>query len=115
MRKRLIVSSRQLVATGPTLSAILRYCVGLAAAYQGPTVTAILSGDAVRCAVKGSQRTSTDHLLLSAKAHFIEIWADRESLEAIRLSPEHLVEGVQVVSTEEILELWTNSDLQVSF
>ncbi len=113
--KTYLISSRQLVATGPTLVAILRFAIGISAAYRGPLVTVVLSGEAVRCALRQSQQSMTSVYLRSAKAREIKIWAESESLEALGIEHGDLVEQVVVVRSEEIAEEWTVSDGQLSF
>lgn len=113
--KKYLISSRQLVATGPSLVSVLRFAIGISAAYQGPLVTVALSGEAVRCALRNSQQSLTDDYLKSARARDVKVWIESESLETLGLTKEDLVDDVIVVSSKEIAEVWSVCDGQLSF
>ena len=103
--KKYLISSRQLVATGPSLVSVLRFAIGISAAYQGPLVTVALSGEAVRCALRNSQQSLTDVYLKSAMARDVKVWIESESLEALNLTKEDPNWSIAVPSVDRLVRL----------
>ena len=99
--------------SGSCLAPVLRTAVGMACSYERPRVTVVLHGDAVRAARSCSNPDWTRRYLVSAQAHSIDIFVEKESLEARGLKSSDLVAGMKVVDAAELCEEWLLSDVQV--
>ena len=113
MRRHIILSCSDYLASGPNLVKLLRTAIGLACSYKRPRVSVVLLGDAVRCARSCAHPEWTRRYLRSADIHQVELWVEEESLTSRQLKLADMTQGCESVSSSELADRWLSADLQV--
>lgn len=113
MSRSVVVALHQLPAGAGNLADVLRTAVGLSAAYAGHTVSVVLFGEGVLCALKGRNSGWVDRYVKAARAHKVEILAETDSLQEHGLKEDDLAAIIQPISAKDYLERWRQADVHL--
>jgi hypothetical protein len=111
--RRVLISLNRFSVVGPSMVHVLRLAIGLASAYSSHQVTVVLHGEGVLCGLCGSNPAWVDRYLKSARAHKIELLVELEELTSRKIDKSSLNEVLIVISAEELLNRWKQSDLHL--
>ena len=110
-----IVTLSSFSPSAPSLVAPLRVAIGLASAYRRHQVKILLCDEGVLHALKERNPRWLDRYLTSARAHGVELWADKPSLELAGLSDDALHKAVVPVDGQEFWETRSQATLNLMF